>query len=197
MPKITGSNIAEHVLAQEAAVFAAATRLFAERGVDNVSMGMIAEEVGLARSSLYRYFPTKSTIVHRWFELAMTPLVEDCDRIAQSATPPAEKFTTWVDRQIDFLSDPGNHAMISASIETTELTDEQRSSMGERHRDLYASLARIIAASTDNDEVTTRARVLLIVGLLRNHADLADASIPDSIVRSELVRAAGLIAAID
>ena len=42
----------------------------------------LAEEVGLARSSLYRYFPTKSAIVHRWFDVAMAPLVADSDRIA-------------------------------------------------------------------------------------------------------------------
>ena len=63
MPRITGSNIVEHVAAQEQAVFDAAIGLFTEQGVSNVTTADIATEVGLARTSLYRYFPTKASIV--------------------------------------------------------------------------------------------------------------------------------------
>lgn len=195
MPKITGPSIAEHVAVQEAAVFAAATRLFAERGVDNVSMGTIADQVGLARSSLYRYFPTKSAIVHRWFETVMTPLIADSDEIARSDLPRTEQFMGWVDRQIDFLSNPTHREMIRAVIEAEELGEAQRASMSERHGDLYASLATIITDPAI-DDVTTRARVRLIVDLLRTHADLAAAGIPDSVIRAELIRTAVFIAAI-
>ena len=65
MPKITGDSIAEHVAAQEAAVIAATVSLFAERGAGNVTIADIAAEVGLARTSVYRYFPTKGAIVAR------------------------------------------------------------------------------------------------------------------------------------
>ena len=59
MPKITGDSIAEHVAAQETAVIGATVALFAERGAVNVTMADIAGEVGLARTSVYRFFPTK------------------------------------------------------------------------------------------------------------------------------------------
>lgn len=195
MPRITGPNIAEHVAAQEAAVFGAAIRLFAASGVDNVAMAAIAEEVGLARSSLYRYFPTKSAIVHRWFDVAMAPLVADSDRIAASDLPRAQRFASWVQRQLDFLSDPGNRAMIRASIDTDELSDKQRTSIAERHQDLYASLSRILTGASETDP-TTRARILLIVGALRDHASLSAAGIPESVVREELIRTTALIAAV-
>ena len=197
MPKITGPTIAEHVIAQEAAVFAAATRLFAANGVENVAMGAIADEVGLARSSLYRYFPTKSAIVHRWFERAMAPLIEDSERIARSELAQGVRLVSWIERQIDFLADPGNHAMIRAAIETGELTDEQRASISERHRALYDSLAAIIAGVDLVVDVTTRTRALLIVGMLRNHAAVVAAGVPDAVLRPELIRAGALIAAID
>ncbi len=194
MPKISGSNIVEHVIEQEAAVFDAATRLFAERGINNVSMTTIAEAVGLARPSLYRYFPTKSAIVFRWFNQVMTPLIADSEAIAESEQEPAVRFDRWVTCQIDFLTDGSNQAMIKASVESSELSDEERRVIGARHRDLYASLKRILTESTPsaNDE-TLQARVLLIVALLRGLPDLVTAGVGIERARSELMRAARLI----
>ena len=41
----------------------AALAMFIERGFDNVTVGEIAAEVGMAASTLYRHFPTKEGIV--------------------------------------------------------------------------------------------------------------------------------------
>ena len=67
MPRITAGSVAEHVAQQERAVFDAAIALFTERGYSAVTLGDIAKEVGLARNSLYRYFPTKASILLRWY----------------------------------------------------------------------------------------------------------------------------------
>ncbi len=198
MPKITGPNIAEHVAEQEAAIFAAATRLFAEHGVNGVGMGAIAEAVGLARPSLYRYFPTKGAIVFRWFDQAMTPLIADSNHVAQAVLPAAERFDRWIDVQLDFLTNPGNQAMISASLESSELADEERLAIGARHHDLYASLDTILNEQTERrDKEVQHAKVLLIVGLLRHFADLGRGGVSDSVARSELLRAARLIGSVD
>lgn len=198
MPKISGPNIAQHVANQEAAVFEAATRLFAVYGVDTVSMGAIAEEVGLARPSLYRYFPTKSSIVVRWFERAMGPLISESNLLAASDVDRGDKFDAWIDRQVEFLLDAGNRAMISASLAVGELSDEQRHLIGRRHRDLYASLQRIVLnGAQDIDHESVRVRVLLIVDLLRGLGDLTDRGVPPDLARSEILRASRLIAEID
>lgn len=197
MPKITGPTIAQHVANQEAAVFAAAIGLFARDGVADVAMSDIADEVGLARSSLYRYFPNKAAIVARWFDLVMAPLIADSDRIARSEQARPERFAAWINRQLALLSDPANRTMIDAALVTTELTEEQRTRMGARHQDLYASLHAIIAdpdAASGDDLV--RARVLLIVGLLRQVGDLEALGVPVRKAHSELLRAAALIAEI-
>ncbi len=200
MPKISGSNIAEHVKHQEAAIFAAGTRLFADRGVDGVSMGAIAEEVGLARPSLYRYFSTKGAIVLQWFDQAMTPLVEASNRIAAAPLPREVRFDRWMSVQIDFLADAGNQAMISASLEMSEMSDEDRRLIGARHRELYGSLAAILSGHPGQESQEAdvggdvlQARVLLIVSLLQNFAKICEAGVAETSVRSELVRAAGLI----
>ncbi len=197
MPKIAGENIAEHVAEQEAAIFAAATRLFAEHGVNDVPMGVIAEAVGLARPSLYRYFPTKAAIVVRWFDQQMTPLIAESTAIAETDATTSERFDRWIEHQIDFLADPGNHAMIRAALESAELPDQDRHVIGARHRDLYASLNAILAdRAVECDAATGQARMLLIVGLLRNFSDLANSGVSEPIARQELVRAARLIGSV-
>lgn len=40
-----------------------ATRLFVERGIDQVSLGEIAAEVGCSAPALYRYFPNKEALL--------------------------------------------------------------------------------------------------------------------------------------
>ena len=193
MPKITGPSIAEHVAAQEQAIFAAATSLFARDGVNNVGIGAIAESVGLARSSLYRYFPTKASIVHRWFDNAMGPLIDRSEEIARSADPADQRLIDWVDLQLDFLADADNQAMIRASLETDDIPDEQRRAVNRRHHDLYGTLEQIIDRP-DVDEGVTRSRVLLIAGVLRSIADLLRAGIPEEVARQEVMRATTLIA---
>lgn len=195
MPKITGPNIAQHVVDQEIAVFEAAIALFAEHGVNHVNMRDIAEAVGLKRPSLYRYFPTKSAIVLRWLEHTMIPLIAASDAIAVSARPRSERFDQWMGEQLSFLSDPGNRAMIRASVETSELTQEQLAEVGARHRDLYATLSTIVADTAKGiDTKIVRTRALLIAGLLRSYADLRKTPISDRTARLEVLRAARLIA---
>lgn len=187
MPKIAGANIADHVAAQEEAIFVAATRLFAEHGVNQVGIATIAESVGLARSSLYRYFPTKSSIVHRWFETAMAPLIEQSLLVAQSSRSAEDRLAEWVGLQLDFLADADNQAMIQASLETDDMPHEQRQAIGRRHRDLYASLHDIIKGAGITPE-TTNARVLIIAGAVRGIGELLRSGIPEELARLELHR---------
>src|SRR5690606_39369464 len=92
MPKIEADTIAEHVARRETAVVEAAARLFAEHGVPNVTLGQIATEVGIARNSIYRYFPDKAHIVAAWFRADLEPLLEACAEIAARDEPAAQRL---------------------------------------------------------------------------------------------------------
>ena len=76
MPRIAADNIAEHVANQQAAVLDAAVRLFTASGYHDVSLGDIASEVGLARNSLYRYFPDKAHLLLAWFRVVVPETIE-------------------------------------------------------------------------------------------------------------------------
>lgn len=51
------------VTTDPSAVGLTALRLFAERGIENVTMDDVAEAAGISRSNLFRLFPSKSAVV--------------------------------------------------------------------------------------------------------------------------------------
>lgn len=145
MPRIKAANIAEHVRQQEAAILGAAAELFAERGVAAVDLGDIAEAVGLARSSLYRYFPDKDHILLRWFERELEPVVAASAAIAADDAPPAQRLARWIDFQLDYVADPAHQVAPRLSREVGALDPTVARQIGEGHARLYATLGRVVA----------------------------------------------------
>lgn len=74
-----------------------ATRLFAEKGYEGVTMGELATRVGLRKASLFHHFPTKDAIYAR----VLTELVEGVTTAVLGA---ATSKGAW-DERLDVLSD--------------------------------------------------------------------------------------------
>jgi len=193
VPKITADTVAEHIAQQEAAVIAAASRLFAERGVAQVSLATIASEVGLARNSLYRYFPDKGHILAAWFRAELAPLQEASTAIATADQPAGARLDSWLSLHLDYLTAPEHQQMMSVATELSTVTDDVRADNAEGHRDLYATLGSIVGdlllgADPPRD---TRVVTMLVTGLLRSAADLIVAGGADrTTVAAELHRVA-------
>jgi len=194
MPRITGATIAEHVATQETAVVAAARRLFSERGVAAVSLGDIATEVGLRRTSLYRYFPTKAHILQRWFDAEMEPLLERSRAVIEEADDPRAALLAWLAVQLDFVRDEEHAALVDASSAASEMPPEIRADFGQRHRDLYATLDGVLRKGGARTAEARRVRALLIAGLIRSSSELLTQGAPLAAVRRELNRAATAVA---
>ena len=67
-------------------VYAAALKLFREKGYHATSMQDIAAAVGLYKGSLYHYIDGKEDLLARVFERAMGALLADVERIAADTT---------------------------------------------------------------------------------------------------------------
>lgn len=193
MPKISSPTIAEHVAKQEAAVVDATARLFAERGAARVTLADIADAVGLARTSLYRYFPSKGHILGAWFTRTMPPLVEASRAIAVEDTARELRLERWLVLQLDVLTEPREDAMVRATMEGLELPEPVRADVVRRHRELYATLHTIIGDAPDGPE-QGEIRALLVAGLVRGSVDLVRDGHEPETVRAELLRAGTAIA---
>lgn len=194
MPRISADSVAEHVAAQEAAVVDAAASLFARRSASSVTMADIAAEVGLARNSLYRYFPDKSHILATWFRRELEPLAERSNEIARGHDAPLTKLHQWIDLQLGYLRAPEHRQMIEVMTELATLEDPVRSAVAGGHEALYASVTGIIdavlaaegtAPGRDSGVLTS-----LVAGLLRSAMELDDSNADPEMVRSEVHRAA-------
>lgn len=189
MPKIAAGSIPEHVARQEAAVVDAAIRLFNERGVHDVTLADIAKEVGLARNSLYRYFPDKAHLLALWFRMAITPLVEASDAIAAGPGSPSERLARWVDTQFEFLTAPEQEALLVASGEMSGLTAAVRDNFEAGHQQLYGSLGRILADCFDGRSGRHRSVVAgFLAAIVRSAAEQVRGGADVDDVRAELHR---------
>ena len=79
-------------LAREEAIVAAVKRLLAEKGFDQMTVDEVAAEVGIAKASLYKHFPSKEA-------LAAAAMVQMMDlALAQVATQQALPDTPAINR---------------------------------------------------------------------------------------------------
>lgn len=174
MPKIAADSVAEHVQRQEAAVVRAAATLFAERGVSSVSLGDIAAEVGLARNSLYRYFPDKYHIFAAWFRAELEPLQARSEEIAADDAPAGDRLARWVTLHLDYMVAPEHQAMMAAVSENVALNEVVLSDVGAGHRELYRTLSVIVSDLVElrGERRDLRVVTMLIAGMIRSAAEL-------------------------
>ncbi|MBX3284657.1 MAG: TetR/AcrR family transcriptional regulator [Actinobacteria bacterium] len=138
MPRISAASVAEHVARQEQAVFDAAIGLFAERGYAAVMLADIAAEVGLARNSLYRYFPDKAAILLRWYRTELPAQAARSAELLAGDGPPAARLLHWAEAQIDYARQP-EHALVAAMAEAVaDLAPDERAELAESHQQLLA-----------------------------------------------------------
>jgi AcrR family transcriptional regulator len=69
-----------------------ASRLFTQLGYENVTLRAIAEELGYAHATLYRYFPDKSHLLAEICRETFDLLLSEFDTIAASFPDPAERL---------------------------------------------------------------------------------------------------------
>jgi AcrR family transcriptional regulator len=192
VPRINAPNIAEHVRQQEDAILTAAAQLFAEQGVAATDLGDIARAVGLARSSLYRYFPDKDHILLRWFERELEPVIAQSEAIIDGKGTPEERLVRWMDFQLDYVQNPEHDLAPTLMAEMTAVSPEVQRAIGEGHARLYHTLRRLVdealsaqrrpgAARRDDHVVTS-----LLGGLLQAAAQSAVAGADLKHVRREL-----------
>jgi len=80
VPKLWNETIEEHRHAVREATLDTTAALVAEHGLRSVTMSRIAEETGIGRATLYKYFPDVDAVLLAWHER------EVGDHLAQLAT---------------------------------------------------------------------------------------------------------------
>jgi AcrR family transcriptional regulator len=147
VPRISAASVAEHVARQEQAVFDAAIGLFTTRGYGAVTLADIAAEVGLARNSLYRYFPDKAAILLRWYRAELPAQATRSSELLAGDDAPSVRLLRWAEAQIDYARRP-EHALIAAMAEAApDLGADARAELIESHHQLLAPVTDALAST--------------------------------------------------
>lgn len=179
-------------------MFEAAIRLFRERGYSQVTMADIAADVGLARNSLYRYYPDKAHILLRWFRTELPRQSERSRALLAGDGRPVERIKRWADDQLDYAHEPEHRLIAALADAAPNLDASTRAELADSHRELFAPLDETIAEAGVGQSPERSAITDLIGGLVLSAAQREERLGPDPTVRA-LVRAAidGLLARAD
>lgn len=127
-PTVWEDSLTEHKRRQRAHILRVAADLIGEQGAANVAMSTLARRAGVARATLYNYFP-------------------DIERVlAAVVAEQAARFRTDLDHQLATAPDPARrlHRYLLAVHEWTARRDRSRGGHGNPGRKLSPQLSAVI-----------------------------------------------------
>ncbi|MCB0996962.1 MAG: TetR/AcrR family transcriptional regulator [Acidimicrobiales bacterium] len=165
MPRISADTIEEHVANQRAAALDAAIALFLERGYRNVTLADIAARIGLARNSLYRYFPDKTHFLVEWFHRTIPTTITAWQAATSPPGAPTERLHRWALTYLDWANTP-EHDLIRPLIEALpDLDPATRDAIAAEHAEMMQIVADTVA-DTGIPAADIPATVELLAGLV-------------------------------
>jgi AcrR family transcriptional regulator len=92
VPKLWNDTIETHRRAVRDATVDTTAALVAQRGLRSVTMSQIAEETGIGRATLYKYFPDVEAILRAWHEREISRHLEQLGHARDQASDPAQRL---------------------------------------------------------------------------------------------------------
>ena len=92
VPRLWTGTIEAHRRAVRDATLDTAAALVAEHGLASVTMSQIAEQAGIGRATLYKYFPDVESILAAWHERQITGHLQQLAEARDQADGPGERL---------------------------------------------------------------------------------------------------------
>lgn len=92
VPKLWDGTMEAHRQAVREAILEATAALVASRGLQHVTMSQIAEDTGIGRATLYKYFPDLDAILVAWHERQISAHLEQLSRLHDAGGSPAQRL---------------------------------------------------------------------------------------------------------
>lgn len=97
MPRLWTETIATHRREVRDAIVENAAALVRQHGLRAVTMSQIAEETGIGRATLYKYFPDVEAILGAWHERHITSHLSLLEQIGRGPGRPGERLAAVLD----------------------------------------------------------------------------------------------------
>ncbi|MFF9347650.1 TetR/AcrR family transcriptional regulator [Streptomyces sp. NPDC014734] len=161
MPRISAATVVEHHAQQRLALVRAARALLEGGDAEAVTFTAVARATGLARNSVYKYFPGRPELLAAVVEDAMPRWTEAIRAGMSAAGTPRERIAAYVSSQLDLVRS-GEHRIAQALAGVRD-TGVVRESAARAHREL---LTPLIDALVELGEEDPRRTALLLQGIV-------------------------------
>ncbi|MFB6838154.1 TetR/AcrR family transcriptional regulator [Streptomyces sp. NPDC056361] len=154
MPKIHAATVADHRSQQRAALLEAAREVLEEGDASRVTFAEVARRTGLARNSVYKYFPDRQhllTAVVREAAPRWTGRIHDA--LAAAGDSPEERVAAYVTAQLEMVRD-GEHRLARAVADEHDAA-ALRAGADTAHRALLDPLVDALRDLGDDDPLLT------------------------------------------
>ncbi|RWK56863.1 TetR/AcrR family transcriptional regulator [Mesorhizobium sp.] len=137
MPKLWNETIDAHRRAVREATLDATAALVAEQGLLSVTMAKIAEETGIGRATLYKYFPDVKAILVAWHERQVTGHLEHLITIRDQVGDAGERLKAVLEAYA-FISHKHHGTKLAARLHRGEHLVKAQHQLHHLIRDLLA-----------------------------------------------------------
>ncbi|MBT8226519.1 MAG: TetR/AcrR family transcriptional regulator [Dactylosporangium sp.] len=162
MPRIHAATVAEHRARQRAALIRAAVDILVEQGAVAVTPAAVGARAGLARSSVYQYFPSSQALIASIVEDGFPRANQAIAAALAGAHTPTERIDVYI-RQTLRLAAEGAHRP-AAALARADLPPSCRARLVELHAEQAVPLVEaVLDLGASSPELTAK----LIGGMLR------------------------------
>ncbi|RWO26143.1 TetR/AcrR family transcriptional regulator [Mesorhizobium sp.] len=141
MPKLWNETIDAHRRAVRDATLDATAALVAKHGLLSVTMSQIAEETGIGRATLYKYYPDVEAILVAWHERQVAGHLEHLIAIRDEAGTAGEKLKAVLEAYA-FISHENHSTELAARLHRGEHVAQAQQQLSDFIRDLLAEGAK-------------------------------------------------------
>jgi AcrR family transcriptional regulator len=140
MPKLWTETIQAHRREVRDAILDTTAALVAQHGLRSVTMSQIAEETGIGRATLYKYFPDVEAILFAWHERQITGHLEYLAEVRDQAGDPGQRLEAVLEAYALIAHESHGHpdAELEALLHRGEQVPRARQQLRRMIRDLLA-----------------------------------------------------------
>ncbi|MEO7126896.1 MAG: TetR/AcrR family transcriptional regulator [Nakamurella sp.] len=167
MPKIDAPTVAEHHAMRRAAVIAAARHALGTVGAAGVTPGAVSGAAGIARTSVYQYFPSTDALLTAAVEDMFAEAESRISEALDGSTDPWQRVESYI--AVALRAAAGQYGPFHA-MPTAQFPDTTRARLRELHDALSAPL---VDAVTEIGAADPKVATVLILGAISAGITLA------------------------
>ena len=149
MPRIRAESIEAHKQLTRREILEATRSLLAEVGSADISLGEVAAQVGIGRTTLYEYFRDKDDLIASLVEETLPDVVAELLAAVPEDLPPAQRLARLAGATLEFLVTDGVLGLI-LHRELPRLSAHAQDRIRLAHSDLGREMGAIYSAGVES-----------------------------------------------